>query len=77
MRLPRFGFIYFAKTLILKDYEERRYPSVNQACIEVEYEMPEQEEVVEEEDSDEEEGSFKKVMDWEGFWSWAEAARWP
>ena len=55
---------YFAKTLILKDYEERRYPSVNQACIEVEYEMPEQEEVVEEEDSDEEEGSFKKVMDW-------------
>ena len=55
---------YFAKTLILKDYEERRYPSVNQACIEVEYEMPEQEEVVEEEDSDEEEGSFKKVMKW-------------
>ena len=51
-----------AKTLILKDYEERRYPSVNQACIEVEYKMPEQEEEVE--DSDEEEGSFKKVMDW-------------
>ena len=52
-------------THILKDYEERRYPSVNQACIEEKYKMPEQEEEVgEEEDSDEEEGSFKKVMDW-------------
>ena len=46
-------------THILKDYEERRYPSVNQACVEEKYKMPEQEE-----DSDEEEGSFKKVMDW-------------
>ena len=55
---------YFAKTLILKDYEERRYPGVNQACIEVEYKMPEQEEEVGEEDSDEEEGSFKKVSEW-------------
>ena len=47
-------------THILKDYEERRYPSVNQACTEVKYKMPEQEEVVE--DSDE--GTFEKVMDW-------------
>ena len=47
-------------THILKDYEERRYPSVNQACIEEKYKMPEQEEVVE--DSDE--GTFEKVMDW-------------
>ena len=51
-----------AKTLILKGYEERRYPSVNQACTEVKYKMPEKEDVVE--DSDEEEGSFKKVLDW-------------
>ena len=57
---------YYAKTLILQGYEERRYPSVNQACTEVKYKMPEQEdeEVVEEEESDEEEGSFKKVMKW-------------
>ena len=47
-------------THILKDYEERRYPSVNQACVEEKYKMPEQEEVVE--DSDE--GTFEKVMDW-------------
>ena len=54
-----------AKTLILKDYEERRYPSVNQACTEVKYKMPEQEEVEEEEEeSDEEDGTFKKVLDW-------------
>ena len=52
-----------AKTLIFKGYEERRYPSMNQACTEVKYKMPEQEEV-EEEDGDEEEGSFKKVMKW-------------
>ena len=51
------------KTHILKGYEERRYPSMNQACTEVKYKMPEQEEV-EEEDGDEEEGSFKKVMKW-------------
>ena len=36
---------------------------MNQACTEVKYKMPEQEEV-EEEDGDEEEGSFKKVMKW-------------
>ena len=36
---------------------------MNQACTEVKYKMPEQEEVVEE-DGDEEEGSFKKVMKW-------------
>ena len=52
----------------MKGYLERRYPSVNQACTEVKYKMPEQEEVEEEEDSDEdsdeEEGSFKKVMKW-------------
>ena len=47
-------------THILKDYEERRYPSVNQACTEEKYKMPEQEESVE--DSDE--GTFEKVMDW-------------
>ena len=54
-----------AKTL-LKDYEERRYPSMNQACTEVKYKMPEQEdeEVVEEEESDEGDGTFKKVLDW-------------
>ena len=51
-------------TLILKGYLERRYPSVNQACTEVKYKMPEQKEVEEEEDSDEEEGSFKKVLEW-------------
>ena len=39
-----------AKTLILKDYEERRYPSMNQACTEVKYKMPELEEVVEQDD---------------------------
>ena len=50
----------------MKGYEERRYPSVNQACTEVKYKMPEQEdeEVVVEEESDEGDGSFKKVLDW-------------
>ena len=53
-------------THILKDYEVRRYPSVNQVCTEVKYKMPEQEdeEVVEEEESDEGDGTFKKVLDW-------------
>ena len=45
-----------------KGYEERRYPSMNQACTEVEYKMPEQEEVVE--DSDEEDWTAEKVMEW-------------
>ena len=52
----------YAKTVILKGYEERRYPSVNQACTVEKYKMPKQEEVVE--DIDEEEGSFKKVSEW-------------
>ena len=56
--------ILHAKTLILKGYEERRYPSVNQACTVEKYKMPEQEEVVEEEDSDEEEWTAEKVMEW-------------
>ena len=50
------------KTHILKGYEERRYPSMNQACTEVKYKMPEQEEVVE--DIDEGEGTFEKVSEW-------------
>ena len=54
--------ILHAKTLILKGYEERRYPSVNQVCTVEKYKMPEQEEVVE--DSDEGEGTFKKVSEW-------------
>ena len=54
--------LYAAKTLILKGYEERRYPSVNQACTVEKYKMPEQEEVVE--DSDEGEGTFEKVSEW-------------
>ena len=57
--------ILYAKTLILKGYEERRYPSMNQACIEEKYKMPEQEEVEEEEeDSDEVEGTFEKASEW-------------
>ena len=34
---------------------------MNQACTEVKYKMPEQEEVMEEEDSDDGEGTFEKV----------------
>ena len=37
---------------------------MNQACTEVEYKIPEQEEVVEEEDSDEEDWTAEKVMEW-------------
>ena len=53
-----------AKTLILKDYEERRYPSMNQACTEVKYKMPELEEVVEEDDSDDGERVVEIWKEW-------------
>ena len=46
----------------LKGYEERRYPSMNQACTEVKYKMPELKVVVE--DSDEEDWTAEKVMEW-------------
>ena len=56
---------YYAKTHILKDYEERRYPSVNQACTEVKYKMPEQEDedVLEEKDGDVGDGNFEKMLE--------------
>ena len=56
---------YYAKTHILKDYEERRYPSVNQACTEVKYKMPEleDEDVLEEKDGDVGDGNFEKMLE--------------
>ena len=50
-------------THILKDYEERRYPSVNQACIEEKFKMPEQEDNKVVEDGDDGEWTYKKAMD--------------
>ena len=42
--------------LVTQGYEERRYPSVNFACTELTYEMPE--------DNDEGEWTLEKVMEW-------------
>ena len=50
--------------LILKGYLERRYPSVNQACTEVKYKMPEQEDEDVVEDGDDEDWTAEKVMEW-------------
>ena len=50
--------------LILKGYLERRYPSVNQACTEVKYKMPEQEDKEVVEDGDDGEWTAEKVMEW-------------
>ena len=50
--------------LILKGYLERRYPSVNQACTEVKYKMPEQEDEEVVEDGDDGDWTAEKVMEW-------------
>ena len=42
--------------LVTQGYEERRYPSVNFACTELTYEMPE--------DKDDGEWTLEKVMEW-------------